>query len=163
MASSSVDTGIGCWDLVSGAEQLRYRSCASPPHGLLSVSRRFLASSQLRENPSSSSAPIFLWSWEKVYKTPNPFLQSPFLLDSLDLSSAFFQPQVQVRSFPAEPIGPLVSDSDGSYIIGGGSSGAIYIWEVIPRVSFFCSLSHSPFSYHSHYNSSCLGNEWQAP
>lgn len=104
MASSSIDTGIGCWDLVSGAEKLRYRSCASPPHGLLSVSRRFLASSQLRENPSSSTAPIFFWSWEK--------------------------PQVQVRSFPAEFIGPLVSDSDGSYIIGGGSSGAIYLWEV---------------------------------
>ncbi|PKU85490.1 protein ROOT INITIATION DEFECTIVE 3 [Dendrobium catenatum] len=104
VASSSVDTGIGCWDLVSGAEQLRYRSSASPPHGLISVSRRFLASSQLRENPSSSSAPIFFWSWEK--------------------------PQVQVRSFPAEPIGPLVSDSDGSYIIGGGPSGAIYLWEV---------------------------------
>ncbi|XP_020593021.1 protein ROOT INITIATION DEFECTIVE 3 isoform X2 [Phalaenopsis equestris] len=104
VASSSVDTGIGCWDLVSGAEQLRYRSCASPPHGLVSVSKRFLASSQLRESPSSSSAPIFFWSSEK--------------------------PQVQVRSFPAEPIGPLISDSDGSYIIGGGTSGAIFIWEV---------------------------------
>lgn len=104
MASSSVNDSIGCWDLHSGIEQLRYRSCASPPHGLLSVSQHFLASSQLRENLSSSSAPIFFWSWDK--------------------------PQVQVKSFPAEPIGPLVSDSDGSYIIGGGPSGAIYLWEV---------------------------------
>ncbi|KAK8966380.1 Protein SPA1-RELATED 4 [Platanthera guangdongensis] len=104
VASSSVDNNIGCWDLHSGIEQLRYRSCASPPHGLLSVSQHFLASSQLRENPSSSTAPIFFWSWDK--------------------------PQVQVKSFPAEPIGPLVSDSDGSYIIGGGSSGAIYLWEI---------------------------------
>ncbi|KAG0482411.1 hypothetical protein HPP92_010495 [Vanilla planifolia] len=103
-ASSSVDAGIACWDLRSGTEHLRYRSCASPPHGLLSISRRFLASSQLRENPSSCSAPIFFWSWDK--------------------------PQVQVRSFPAEPIGPLVSDSNGAYIIGGGALGTIYLWEI---------------------------------
>ncbi|PKA57327.1 Guanine nucleotide-binding protein subunit beta-like protein B [Apostasia shenzhenica] len=104
LASSSVESGIGCWDLHSGAEQLCYRSCASPPHGLISVSGRFLVSSQLRQTPSSSSAPIFLWSWDK--------------------------PQVQVRSFPVEPVGPLVSNSDGSYFIGGGLSGHIYLWEL---------------------------------
>ncbi|XP_020102451.1 protein ROOT INITIATION DEFECTIVE 3-like [Ananas comosus] len=37
---------------------------------------------------------------------------------------------VATKSFPAEPIGPLVSNSEGAYIIGGGSSGAIYLWEV---------------------------------
>nr|DAD32497.1 TPA_asm: hypothetical protein HUJ06_011348 [Nelumbo nucifera] len=51
------------------------------------------------------------------------------------LSKYFFiafllQPQVEVKSFPAEPIHPLISNSDGTYIIGGGSSGAIYFWEV---------------------------------
>ncbi|MBA0567619.1 hypothetical protein Golob_005169, partial [Gossypium lobatum] len=39
-------------------------------------------------------------------------------------------PQAQVKSFPAEPIKPLIANSDGTYIVGGGSSGDIYIWEV---------------------------------
>ncbi|URD73798.1 WD repeat-containing protein 18-like [Musa troglodytarum] len=58
-----VDAGIGCWDLRSGSEQLRYRSCSSAPHGLLSIAGRFLASSQLRDSPSSASSPIFFWSF----------------------------------------------------------------------------------------------------
>ena len=40
------------------------------------------------------------------------------------------QPQVEVKSFPAEPINPLASNSDGTYIVGGGASGDIYLWEV---------------------------------
>ncbi|XP_059636428.1 protein ROOT INITIATION DEFECTIVE 3 [Cornus florida] len=103
IASSSTDAGIGCWDLNSGAEHLRYRSCASPPHGLVSVGDRFLASSQLRDS-SSSSGSVLYWSWNK--------------------------PHVEVKCFPAEPINPLVSNSDGTYIIGGGLSGYIYLWEV---------------------------------
>ncbi|OVA02273.1 WD40 repeat [Macleaya cordata] len=103
IASSSIDAGISCWDLESGAEQLRYRSCSSPPHGLVCVGRRFLVSSQIRET-SSSSGSVLYWSWNK--------------------------PQAEIKSFPAEPISPLVSNSDGTYIIGGGSSGNIYLWEV---------------------------------
>ncbi|XP_052200913.1 protein ROOT INITIATION DEFECTIVE 3 [Diospyros lotus] len=102
-ASSSMDAGIGCWDLHSGAEGLRYRSCASAPHGLVSVGSRFLASSQLRE-PSSSSGSVLYWSWNK--------------------------PHVEVKSFPAEPINPLVSNMEGTYLVGGGVSGDIYFWEV---------------------------------
>ncbi|XP_043711477.1 protein ROOT INITIATION DEFECTIVE 3 [Telopea speciosissima] len=103
IASSPVDAGIGCWDLHSGEQQLRYRSCASASHGLTCVGRRFLASSQLRDS-SSSSGSILYWSWNK--------------------------PQVEVKSFPAEPINPLVSNSEGTYIMGGGLSGDIYFWEV---------------------------------
>ncbi|KAF8377549.1 hypothetical protein HHK36_030931 [Tetracentron sinense] len=103
IASSSLDAGIGCWDLHSGAEQLRYRSCLSPPHGLACVGGHFLASSQLRDSSSSSGSVLF-WSWNK--------------------------PQVEVKSFPAEPINPLVSNSEGTYVIGGGLSGDIYFWEV---------------------------------
>ncbi|KAJ4966810.1 hypothetical protein NE237_018659 [Protea cynaroides] len=105
IASSPGDAGIGCWDLhSSGAEQkVRYRPCTSAPHGLTCVGRRFLASSQLRDS-SSSSGSILYWSWNKS--------------------------QVEVKSFPAEPINPLVSNSEGTYIIGGGSSGEIYFWEV---------------------------------
>ncbi|PSR99780.1 Protein ROOT INITIATION DEFECTIVE like [Actinidia chinensis var. chinensis] len=104
IASSAADAGIGCWDLHSGAEHLRYRSCASPPHGLVCVGRCFLASSQLRPPSSSSSGSVLYWSWNK--------------------------PQVEVKSFPAEPINPLASNSDGTYIVGGGASGDMYLWEV---------------------------------
>ncbi|XVE94913.1 hypothetical protein REPUB_Repub02eG0050700 [Reevesia pubescens] len=101
IASSSIDGGIGCWDLQTGGEQLRYKTCASPPHGLAVVGCRFIASSQLRD-PSATSAHVLYWSWSK--------------------------PHAEVKSFPAEPIKPLAANSDGSYIVGGGSSGDIYLW-----------------------------------
>ncbi|XP_039115754.1 protein ROOT INITIATION DEFECTIVE 3-like [Dioscorea cayenensis subsp. rotundata] len=105
LATSAVDAGIACWDLRSGSERLRHRPCACAPAGLLAVGcGRFLAASQLPDHPSSTSAPIFFFSWDK--------------------------PQVEVRSFPAEPICPLLSNSDGTFIFGGGSSGSIYLWEV---------------------------------
>ncbi|XP_071703255.1 protein ROOT INITIATION DEFECTIVE 3-like [Rutidosis leptorrhynchoides] len=105
IASSSADFGIGCWNLLSGKEHLRYSSCASPSHGLISVAGRFLASSQLRDpSSSSSSGSVLFWSWNK--------------------------PQVEVKSFPAEAINPLACNSDGTYIVGGGASGDIYLWEV---------------------------------
>ncbi|XP_010541231.1 PREDICTED: protein ROOT INITIATION DEFECTIVE 3-like, partial [Tarenaya hassleriana] len=102
VASSSVDGGIGCWDLRTGKEQLSYKSCASPAHGLTAVGQRFLAASQLR-SASASSGSIFYWSWTK--------------------------PQVEVKSFPVEAIKPLTANSGGTYIVGGGSSGDIYLWE----------------------------------
>lgn len=66
MASSSIDGGIGCWDLQTGAEQLRYKSSSSPCHGLVSVGGRFLASTQLKD-PSATSGSVFFWSWSKVF------------------------------------------------------------------------------------------------
>ncbi|KAJ4949935.1 hypothetical protein NE237_005604 [Protea cynaroides] len=113
IALSPVDAGIGCWDLYSGAERLRYRSCPSAPHGLNCVGRPFLASSQLRDT-SLSSGSILYWSRNK--------------------------PQVEVKSFPAEPINPFVSNSEGTYLIGGGSSGDIYFW-VVRFCSFFLDMS----------------------
>lgn len=65
VASSSIDGGIGCWDIHTGAEQLRYKTCVSPPHGLACVGQRFLASSQVRD-PSANSGCILYWSWSKV-------------------------------------------------------------------------------------------------
>ncbi|KAL2504246.1 Protein ROOT INITIATION DEFECTIVE 3 [Abeliophyllum distichum] len=103
IASSPTDAGISCWNLHTGVEHLRYKTCSSPPHGLASIAGRFLASSQLREPKSSSSGSVLYWSWNK--------------------------PQVEVKSFPAEPIKPLVSNSEGTYIVGGGISGDIYLWE----------------------------------
>ncbi|KAM0968391.1 hypothetical protein ACFX2A_017049 [Malus domestica] len=122
VASSSVEAGIGCWDLLNGAEQLRYKLCASPPHGLICVGERFLASSQLRE-PSASSGSVQYWSWSK--------------------------PQVDVKSFPEEPINPLAANSEGTYIAGGGSSGNIYLWEV--------NTGRLLKKWHAHYRGvSCL-------
>ncbi|CAN1273922.1 Protein ROOT INITIATION DEFECTIVE 3 [Linum perenne] len=102
VASSSIDAGIGCWNLTTGAEQLRHKSCASTPHGLSVVGGQFFASSQLRD-PKSSSGSILYWSWSK--------------------------PHVEVRSFVEEPIKPLVANSEGTYLVGGGLSGNIYLWE----------------------------------
>lgn len=65
IASSSIDGGIGSWDLKTGIEQLRFKSCASPAHGLTAVGEKFLAASQLRKE-SASSGSIFYWSWNKV-------------------------------------------------------------------------------------------------
>lgn len=104
LASSSIDGGgIGCWDLQTGAEQLRYKSSSSPCHGLVSVGGRFLASTQLKD-PSATSASVFFWSWSK--------------------------PQAEVKSFPAEPIKPLAANHSGTYLAGGSLSGDIYLWEV---------------------------------
>ncbi|XP_068643446.1 protein ROOT INITIATION DEFECTIVE 3-like [Aristolochia californica] len=123
VASSSVDAGISCWELHSGAEQLRYRGCSSPPHGLTCVARRFLASSQLRGSSSSSSGSVFYWSWNKT--------------------------QPEVKSFPVEPINPLACNSDGTYIVGGGASGDIYLWEV--------ASGQLLKQWHGHYRSvTCL-------
>ncbi|XP_073003075.1 protein ROOT INITIATION DEFECTIVE 3-like [Typha latifolia] len=122
-SSSSPDAEIVSWDLRSGIEQLRYRNCSSTRHGLISVGGRFIASSQSRGTATAATAPIFFWSWDK--------------------------PKVVVRSFPSEPIGPLVSNSEGTYIIGGGSSGDIFLWEVVSG-----KLLNK---WHAHYRSvSCL-------
>ena len=49
---------------------------------------------------------------------------------------SFLQPQPEFKSYPVEPVGPLACTGDGSYIVGGGVSGRIYIWEVISRSVF---------------------------
>ncbi|CAF2110506.1 hypothetical protein HID58_081777 [Brassica napus] len=103
IASSSFDCGIGSWDLKTGNEQLRFKQCASPSHGLTAVGEKFLAASQLR-NASGSSGSVFFWSWNK--------------------------PQAEVKSFPVESITALTANSEGTYIVGGGASGDIFIWEV---------------------------------
>ncbi|TXG60874.1 hypothetical protein EZV62_012237 [Acer yangbiense] len=104
IASSSIaEAGVGCWDLDSGTEQLRYKSCASTPHGLTCVGQRFVASSQLCQS-STTSGSVLYWSWSK--------------------------PQAAVKSFPSELIKPFVSNSVDTYIVGGGQSGDIYLWEV---------------------------------
>ncbi|CAN8278377.1 unnamed protein product [Cochlearia groenlandica] len=122
IASSSIDGGIGSWDLKTGNEQLRFKQCASPSHGLVAVGEKFLAASQLR-NTSASSGSIFFWSWTK--------------------------PQVEVKSFPVESINSIVANSEGTYLVGGGISGDIYLWEV--------ATGKLLKKWHGHYRSvTCL-------
>lgn len=65
LASSPIDAGISCWKLSTGEELLRHKGCASPSHGLICVAQRFIVSSQIRDNPSSSGSVLY-WSWNKV-------------------------------------------------------------------------------------------------
>ncbi|CAN6811293.1 unnamed protein product [Brassica oleracea] len=119
---SSIDNGIGSWDLKTGTEQLRFKQCASPAHGLTAVGDKFLAASQLR-NASGSSGSIFFWSWNK--------------------------PQAEVKSFPLESITALAANMEGTYIVGGGASGDIFLWEV--------SSGKLLKKWHGHYQSvTCL-------
>uniref|UniRef100_A0A0E0Q730 Uncharacterized protein n=1 Tax=Oryza rufipogon TaxID=4529 RepID=A0A0E0Q730_ORYRU len=101
LAASSTDAGVAAWDLRTGAEAIRHRTCASRPRALTVVAGRFLAASQA---PAGNSAPIHYYHWDK--------------------------PQVAVKSFPVEPIRALIADPEGSYLIGGGISGDIFFWEV---------------------------------
>ncbi|ERM93812.1 protein ROOT INITIATION DEFECTIVE 3 isoform X2 [Amborella trichopoda] len=101
VVTSPLDSGISSFELGSGSEGLRLRSCTAHRHGLTCLGTHFLASSQIQ---NSNSGAIFYWSWNK--------------------------PQPVIKSFPVEPIKPLASNADGTYIVGGGSSGTIYLWEV---------------------------------
>lgn len=57
------------------------------------------------------------------------------------LTWGYVQPQVEVKSFPAEQIKPLAANSEGTYIVGGGSSGDVFLWEVnLLRLCFFNNL-----------------------
>ncbi|KAJ1294024.1 hypothetical protein BS78_01G114500 [Paspalum vaginatum] len=103
LAASSVDAGVAAWDLRTGAEEIRLRPCASRPRALASVAGRFLAAAQA-PSAGGNSSPIYFFHWEK--------------------------PQVAIKSFPADPIRALIADEEGSYLIGGGSNGNIFLWEV---------------------------------
>ncbi|KAG7627846.1 Protein ROOT INITIATION DEFECTIVE 3 [Arabidopsis thaliana] len=121
IASSSIDEGIGSWDLKTGTEQLQFKPCASPAHGLTAVGEKFLASSQLSARNTSGS--IFYWSWTK--------------------------PQAEVKSYPVEPIKALAANNEGTYLVGGGISGDIYLWEV--------ATGKLLKKWHGHYRSvTCL-------
>ncbi|MED6193756.1 hypothetical protein PIB30_022545 [Stylosanthes scabra] len=106
VASSSVDAGIGCWDLHTGAEQLRHKSCSSPPHGLVSVGGRFLASSHL--SPQSSGGSVFFWSWTKV--------ETGRLLKKW---------HAHYRAVTC-----LVFSEDDSLLISGSEDGSVRVWSL---------------------------------
>ncbi|CAD6265671.1 unnamed protein product [Miscanthus lutarioriparius] len=116
LAASSADAGVAAWDLRTGAEDIRLRPCASGPRSLASVADRFLASAQAL--PAGGNSGIIHF----------------YYLD---------KPQVAVKSFPAEPIRALIADQEGSYLIGGGSNGNMFLWEV--------SSGELLHTWHAHY------------
>ncbi|TVU31788.1 hypothetical protein EJB05_23489 [Eragrostis curvula] len=116
LAASSADAGVAAWDLRTGAEDIRLRPCASRPHALVSVADRFLAAAQAPP-PAGNSGTVHFYHWDK--------------------------PQVAIKSFPAEPIQVLFADPEGSYLIGGGGKGNIFLWEVASG-----ELLHT---WHAHY------------
>ncbi|GJN03824.1 hypothetical protein PR202_ga21308 [Eleusine coracana subsp. coracana] len=116
LAASSADAGVAAWDLRTGAEDIRLRPCASRPRALASVGDRFLAAAQAPP-PGGNSGTIHFYHWDK--------------------------PQVAVKSFPAEPIHVLIADPEGTYLIGGGGKGNIYLWEV--------ASGELLYTWHAHY------------
>ena len=121
IASSSITVhGIGCRDLHTGTVHLRYKSCASPPRGIISVGSRFLDSSHLQD-PKASSDSILYWSWSLIYVHE--------LFDKIHLSMfnviyiSFLLASSGVKCIPEKPIKSLD---------GAGLSGNIYFWEVKP-------------------------------
>ena len=48
---------------------------------------------------------------------------------------------MEVKCFPEEPIKPLVANSEGTYLVGGGLSGNIYFWEVGFLLSLWLLIS----------------------
>ncbi|MBA0837010.1 hypothetical protein Goarm_009195 [Gossypium armourianum] len=61
--------------------------------------------------------------------SPRPRLRSSSTLRLNSFSSP--QPQAKVKSFPAEAVKPLAANSEGRYIVAGGSSGDVYLWELV--------------------------------
>ncbi|CAD6271177.1 unnamed protein product [Miscanthus lutarioriparius] len=116
LAASSADAGVAAWDLRTGAEDIRLCPCASRPWSLASVADRFLAAAQALP-AGGNSGTIHFYNWD--------------------------QPQVAVKSFPAEPIRALIADQEGSYLIGGGSNGNMFLWEV--------SSGELLHTWHAHY------------
>ncbi|TVU46444.1 hypothetical protein EJB05_05983 [Eragrostis curvula] len=116
LAASSADAGVAAWDLRTGAEDIRLRPCASFPRALASVADRFLAAAQAPP-PGGNSGTVHFYHWDK--------------------------PQVAVKSFPAEPIQVLIADPEGSYLIGGGGKGNLFLWQVASG-----ELLHT---WHAHY------------
>lgn len=65
LAASSADAGVAAWDLRTGAEDIRFRPCASRPRSLASVADRFLASAQALP-AGGNSGTIHFYYWDKV-------------------------------------------------------------------------------------------------
>ncbi|KAL0438735.1 UNVERIFIED_CONTAM: protein ROOT INITIATION defective [Sesamum latifolium] len=134
VASSPTDAGISCWDLHTGPS----------------------TSATSRVPPLPTALSLSLAAFLPPPKSESPSHRLRLGPSSIGPGARFdafvfivLGPQVEVRSFPAEPIKPLVSNSRGTYIAGGGVSGDIYFWEV--------ATGKLLKKWHAHYRAvSCL-------
>ncbi|KAM1669529.1 hypothetical protein ACFX2K_043626 [Malus domestica] len=135
VASSFVEAGIGCWDLFTGAEQLCYKLYASPPHGLICVGERFLASYQLRE-PSASSSSSQVEDQRFPEEPINPRAVNSegtyIMLEVLRLLSTLVNTGRLLKKWHAHYRGVscLVFRDDGSLLISGSEDGGIRVWSL---------------------------------
>ncbi|CAL0325297.1 unnamed protein product [Lupinus luteus] len=103
-SDKSMKVGVNVWDINTGNNFLHIPSCASPPFGLLCLKNRYLVASQLNRHGSVGGGSIVIWSLNK--------------------------PQKPLVNYTMEAIGPLSCTKDGLYLVGGGLSGNVYIWDV---------------------------------
>lgn len=108
---SPSDAGIiTVWNISSASEIMHFHGCISASNSLATIGSSFIAASQIN-NPchpetseSTSSAPICLWTWNT--------------------------PHIHDKIYPPEKIGPLTCTTNGTYLMGGGISGQLHIWEM---------------------------------
>ncbi|CAI9302262.1 unnamed protein product [Lactuca saligna] len=100
----------------------------APPKGEITATKEEPALSweTTKGNPNgvkgnTASTPLRPTSYQNLSFNPNGTYGRGFCC---------LQPQVEVKSFPAEAFNPLACNTDGTYIVGGGVSGHIYLWEV---------------------------------
>eukprot|EP01018_Ginkgo_biloba_P003055 Gb_20347 [translate_table: standard] len=105
---SPADAGIiTVWDLSTGLELTHFHGCASPRNALATIGYSYIAASQIHKpspHSASSAGPICFWRWGNS--------------------------QIHLKTFPMEQIGPLACTNDGVYLMGGGVSGEIHVWEL---------------------------------
>ncbi|CAI9280958.1 unnamed protein product [Lactuca saligna] len=101
----------------------------TPPKGEITTTKEehALSFDTTKGNPNgvkrnTASTPVRPTSYQNLSFNPNGTYRRGFCC---------LQPQVEVKSFPAEAINPLACNTDGTYIVvGGGVSGHIYLWGV---------------------------------
>ncbi|OIW00274.1 hypothetical protein TanjilG_27525 [Lupinus angustifolius] len=103
-SDKSMKVGVNVWDINTGNNFLHIPSCASLPFGLLCLRNRYLVASQLNRHGSVGGGSIVIWSLNKPLKP--------------------------LVNYTMEAIGPLSCTKDGLYLVGGGFSGNVYIWDV---------------------------------
>uniref|UniRef100_A0A0D9WEV5 Anaphase-promoting complex subunit 4 WD40 domain-containing protein n=1 Tax=Leersia perrieri TaxID=77586 RepID=A0A0D9WEV5_9ORYZ len=99
---SADDAGV-VYDINTSEKIMCIQDCVAPPSGLAFVEGFLLAASRTDKNQPIFGSAIYFWAPSKIK-------------------------EVQ-KSFVAEAIGPIACSKDGVYLVGGASSGHIYIWE----------------------------------
>ncbi|KAL4196119.1 hypothetical protein AMTRI_Chr04g181740 [Amborella trichopoda] len=125
VVTSPLDSGISSFELGSGSEGLRLRSCTAHRHGLTCLGTHFLASSQIQ---NSNSGAIFYWSWNKVASGK------------------------MIRKWSAHfrAVTCLVFACDESLLISGAEDGMVMVWSLLKILDDAGSSVHREHSFSGH-------------